>query len=302
MDWKNINFDWNRARAFLVVADEGSLSAAGRALGASQPTLGRQISALEAELNITLFERLGKGLILTEAGRRLYQYVKQMADAANDFALVAQGQNEDASGEVCVSLTELDAFFRLPECIQLLRQLAPNIRLEVVVSNQISDLKRREADIAIRYQRPTQTDLIIKKLDAERVLLYAHKDYALQFKDAPLQRVKDLKIIGFDHGNEMKDYLLKMGWPIEDQQFVILCKNQLVQWSLLQQGLGAAFLPEHIAARAPNLTPVFQEYFKPMLLEIWLVCHRELHTNRKVRMVFDWLAENFNLKNHPNEL
>lgn len=293
MDWKHIQFDWNHARAFLVVADEGSLSAAGRALNISQPTLGRQISALESELSLTLFERLGKGLVLTEAGRRLYEYVQHMAEAANNFALAAQGQINEVSGEVCISITELDAFFKLPECIQTLRQQAPHIRLEVVVSNEISDLKRREADIAIRYQRPSQSDLIIKKLGSERIYLYGHKDYAHTFINAPIERIKDLKLIGFDHSDDMKDYLKTLGWPVSDEQFVMLCKNQLVQWQLLQQGVGIAFLPDHIAARNPDLVPVFAQHFKPFELDSWLVCHRELHTNKKIRIVFDWLAENF---------
>ncbi len=293
MDWKHIQFDWNRARAFLVVADEGSLSAAGRALGISQPTLGRQISALETELNLVLFERLGKGLVLTEAGRHLYKYVQKMAEAANDFSLAAKGQNEEVSGEVCISITELDAFFKLPQCIQQLQQQAPHIRLEVVVSNEISDLKRREADIAIRYQRPTQNDLIIKKLGTERVYLYGHKDYAQRFVNAPIEHVKDVKFIGFDHSEDMKQYFQTLGWSVLDDQFVMLCKNQLVQWQLLQQGVGIAFLPDHIAARNPDLVAVFTQHFKPFELESWLVCHQELHTNKKVRIVFDWLAEHF---------
>ena len=114
MDWKHLQFDWNRAKAFLVVADEGSLSAAGRALGISQPTLGRQISALEQELKVSLFERVSKGLELTHAGVQLYAHVKKMAEAANEFSLAAQGQNEEVSGQVCISLSELDAYFSLP--------------------------------------------------------------------------------------------------------------------------------------------------------------------------------------------
>ena len=293
MDWKHIQFDWNRARAFLVVANEGSLSAAGRALGMSQPTVGRQISALEDELNITLFERLGKGLVLTEAGNRLHEYVQQMADAANHFALVAQGQSNGISGQVCISMTELDAYFRLPKCIQQLQKQAPNIQLEVLVSNEISDLKRREADIAIRYKRPTDNDLIIKKLGVENVYLYGHKDYVRPFANAPIEKVKDLKFIGFDRSDEMQTYLESLGWPVNSEQFTILCKNQMVQLQLLHQAVGIGFLPDHVAARHPDLVPVFKDAFTPIQLEVWLVCHRELHTNKKVRLVFDWLADNF---------
>lgn len=291
MDWKHIQFDWNHARAFLVVADEGSLSAAGRALGMSQPTLGRQVAGLEEQLKVTLFERVGKGLSLTQSGVRLYEYVKQMAEAANQFSLVAQGQSNDVSGEVCISLTELDAYFRFAPLITKFKEYAPNIQLELQVSNAISDLKRREADVAIRYQRPTQADLITKKIGSEKAYLYGHKDYIKHFANKSPDKVSNLKLIGFDHSDQMKDYLLGMGFPVRSDQFTVICKNQLVQLQMILQGGALAFLPDHIANRYPELEPAFVDYFTPIELEMWLVCHRELHTSKKVRLVFDFLSE-----------
>jgi DNA-binding transcriptional LysR family regulator len=293
MDWKHVNFDWNHARAFLVVANEGSLSAAGRALNISQPTLGRQIAALETSLNVTLFERVGRGLSLTESGQRLYEYVKQMAEAANGFSLAAQGQSEAVSGHVCISLSELDAYFTWPPLMETFRKVAPNIQLEVVVSNQLSDLKRREADIAIRYQRPSQPDLIAKKLGEESVHLYGHKDYVKTFKDQSPSELEDLQLVGFDQSDQMKTYLQQQGWPIEDKHFSVLCNNQMVQFQLLKHGGCLAFLPDHIAVKHTDLVPAFPQYFKPIQLEAWLVCHRELHTSQTVRMVFDFLADHF---------
>jgi len=295
VDWKGIQFDWNKARAFWVVANEGSFSAAARALGMSQPTLGRAINSLEADLKLTLFERVGKGLELTESGIKLFEHVRPMAEAASLFSLAAQGQHQEVSGDVCISLTEFDAFFRLPECIQTLQQQAPNIRLEVVVSNHISDLKRREADIAIRYQRPTQEDLIAKKIGQENVFLYGHKDYVATLDLTDIQHPKGLKLIGFDHSDQMKSYLKNLGWGIEDEHFTLLCKNQMVQWQFIQQGVGVGFLPDHVAARDTSLVPVFVDQYEPIVLDVWLVTHRELHTSRKVRMVFDFLAASFAL-------
>lgn len=291
MDWKHIQFDWNHARAFLVVADEGSLSAAGRALGMSQPTLGRQVAGLEEQLKVTLFERVGKGLSLTQSGVRLYEYVKQMAEAANQFSLVAQGQSNEVSGEVCISLTELDAYFRFAPLITKFKEYAPNIQLELQVSNAISDLKRREADVAIRYQRPTQADLITKKIGSEKAYLYGHKDYIKHFANKSPDNVSNLQLIGFDHSDQMKDYLLGMGFPVRSDQFTVICKNQLVQLQMILQGGALAFLPDHIANRYPELEPAFVDYFTPIELEMWLVCHRELHTSKKVRLVFDFLNE-----------
>jgi DNA-binding transcriptional LysR family regulator len=291
MDWKHIQFDWNHARAFLVVAEEGSLSAAGRALGISQPTLGRQITALEEQLKVTLFERVGKGLSLTQSGVRLYEYVKQMAEAANQFSLVAQGQSNEVSGEVCISLTELDAYFSFAPLITKFKEYAPNIQLELQVSNEISDLKRREADIAIRYKRPTDPDLITKKIGTEKAFLYGHKDYIKHFGNKGPKDVGNLQLIGFDHSDQMKDYLINMGFPASKDQFTVICKNQLVQLQMILQGGALAFLPDHIATRFPELGRAFSEHFVPIELSMWLVCHRELHTSKKVRLVFDFLSE-----------
>lgn len=293
MGWKDKQFDWNFARAFMMVADQGSLSAAARVMGVSQPTLGRQISSFEASLNLTLFERMGKGLVLTRSGQRLYQNVKAMAQAAEQFSLVAYGQSNDVEGDVCVSLSQLDAYFRFPPLWPKFREYAPKIRLELDVSNQISDLKSRESDVAIRYQRPEEEDLIIKKLGTEAVYLYGHKDYVASFEDKLPHQVPNLQLIGFDQSDQMIDYLNSLGWQIGKQHFSFLCDNQLVQWQMVQQGNALAFLPDHIAAKQADLIPAFSTYYKPIELDVWLVCHRELHTNPRVRLVFDFLAEHF---------
>lgn len=291
MDWKHIQFDWNRARAFLVVAEEGSFSAAGRAMNISQPTLGRQIAAFEQELNVTLFERVGKKLVLTESGSKLYQHVSQMAESANQMLLTALGQDENIAGDVSISLTELDAFFRFPPLIRQLREYAPNINIELIVSNQVSDLKRREADIAIRYQRPTDLDLIARKIGHETVHLYGNKSLVQSFSNKSPSEVSNVQIIGFERGERLKQHLDESGWLLKHNPFNMICSNQLVQWQLAQHTPSLILVPDHIAQYNPNLTIAFKDHFKPFELDAWLVCHRELHTNKRVKLVFDFLAK-----------
>lgn len=163
MDWRGVKFDWNRARAFLVTAEEGSLSAASRALNIAQPTLGRQIKALEVELGVALFERSGRGLEITPSGKELLEHARIMGDAANKLSLVSSSKSESLEGNIAITATEMMAVFILPPLIQKLRKLEPGISIELISSNQASDLMRREADIAIRNFRPTQPDLIAKK-------------------------------------------------------------------------------------------------------------------------------------------
>jgi DNA-binding transcriptional LysR family regulator len=142
INWKSINFDWNRTRAFLVTAEEGTLSAAAKALGMTQPTLSRQVAALEAEMGVTLFERVGQRLVLTDSGVKLLEHARSMGNAALQFSLSATGQSQQLVGSVVISAGELDAAFRLPKIIAKLRRQEPGIDIEVVVTNEPSDLKR----------------------------------------------------------------------------------------------------------------------------------------------------------------
>ena len=157
-------FDWNRARAFLATAQEGSFSAAGRVLKISQPTIGRQVAALEAELDVVLFERAGHGLVLTPTGADLVEHIRAMDEAAARVSLVAAGQSLSLDGPVCISASQISAVFTLPPIIQGIRDEHPGIEVEVLVTNQASDLGRREADIAIRSFRPTQPELFARKV------------------------------------------------------------------------------------------------------------------------------------------
>ena len=107
MEWQSVAFDWNQVRAFLVTAEEGSFSAAARALGLTQPTLGRQVAALEDYLGVTLFERLGRSLSLTQSGLELLDHVRAMGDAASRISLTASGQSQRIEGQVCITATDV---------------------------------------------------------------------------------------------------------------------------------------------------------------------------------------------------
>ena len=159
-----MNFDWNRARAFLVTAEEGSFSAAARALSSTQPTVGRQVAALEQELGVTLFERIGTRLELTVSGLDLLEHVRAMGAAANQTSLAATGRSESVEGTVCITASEAITAFLLPPILQGLRLEHPGISLELIASNEVRDLQRREADIAVRNFAPKRPDLIARKV------------------------------------------------------------------------------------------------------------------------------------------
>lgn len=290
MDWRSVDFDWNRARAFLVTVEEGSFSAAARALGASQPTLGRQVAALEEELGVTLFERVGTRLELTAAGLGLVEHVRAMGEAATRISLSATGQAQAIEGSVSITASEAISAFLLPPILGALRREHPGIELELVVSNDARDLHRREADIAVRNFQPRQADLIGKKLrDAKGGFYAAH---ALLDRIGPIDTPADLaraEILAFDRTQTMIDGLRAMGLDIERRQFPVATPNHLVQWELCKQGVGLCMMMEEVGEREPAVRRVLPEVAIPV--PIWLVCHRELRTSQRIRLVFDRLAE-----------
>ena len=291
MDWNSINFDWNRARAFLVTAEEGSLSAAARALGMAQPTLGRQVDALERELGVTLFQRLGRGLVLTPGGLALLDHVRAMGEAANRVSLSAFGQSQSIEGTICISASETYAAILLPPIIAKLRLAEPRIKVEIIASHATSDLRRREADIALRNFRPTEPDLIAKKIRDVPARLYATKNYIRQIGHP--QNINDLnqaEFINISSGDVFMNTLNGMGFALTPDNFPILTENYLVMWELVKQGLGIGILDGNIGDGEPRVQRVLPQ-LEPMMFPLWLVAHRELHTSQRIRVVFDLLSE-----------
>ncbi|MCE2573438.1 LysR family transcriptional regulator [Motilimonas eburnea] len=288
MKWDLIGFDWNRTRAFLITAEEGTLSAAAKALGVSQPTLSRQVAALEQELGVLLFRRSGHKLALTDNGLALLSVVREMADAASRLAMVAQGQAETLIGNVVISASELDAIYRLPNIIAKLRQAEPHISIEVVVTNQVSDLKRREADIAIRNFKPTQPNLIARKLGEESIHLYATPEYLAGLPD--VSAMASLQIIGFSDSALMLEQFNQQGWPLSPANIMLTTDNQCLQMQLCYAHLGLIYLTQEVGDSDPRLQRAFAAQLPSLQLPIWLVCHEELRANPRIKRVFDFIA------------
>lgn len=291
MDWRSIKFDWNRARAFLVTAEEGSLSAAARALGMAQPTLGRQVSALEEELGVILFERIGRGLELTASGLELVEHVRAMAEAATHVSLTASGQGQSIEGTICITASEAFAAFVLPSIIARLRRDQPGIAVEIVASNTVSDLRRREADIAVRNARPADPELVAKKVRDDTADLYATEDYLACI--GGLHALEDMSrahFIGFDDNDQFLEGLNARGMKLTPRNFPVLTGSHLVHWELVKQGVGVGVMATRIGDAEPSVRRA-APWFEPFEFPVWLVAHREVKTSQRVRLVFDFLAK-----------
>lgn len=291
MDRRSIKFDWNRARAFLVTAEEGSLSAAARALGMAQPTLGRQVSALEDELGVVLFERVGRGLTLTPSGLELLEYVRAMGEAANAVSLKSFGQSQAIEGTICIAASAVYAAFLLPPIIAKLRITEPGIKVEIVTSNAPSDLRRREADIAIRNFRPTEPDLIAKKIKDVPARLYATPNYLERIGNPSLPYdFREADFINIDASGAFLSGLNSLGLNLTENNFPIFTEDYLVMWEMVKHGLGIGIIDGNIGDAEPLVQRAIPD-LEPLIFPIWLVAHRELNTSRRIRLVFDLLAE-----------
>lgn len=291
MDWRTVDFDWNRARAFLVTAEEGSFSAAARALGMAQPTVGRQVAALERELGVVVFERVGHGLTLTPTGLDLVDHVRAMGAAATRFSMAATGRSLSIEGTVCITASEVMAVYMLPPIIDRLRLDHPGVEVEIVASNSPSDLRRREADIAVRSFRPTHRDLVARKVGDSNAWLYAAPAYLdrLGNPTSP-EGLSEATFIGFNRTDTYMDGLNALGLSLTRRNFRIITESQLTQWALTRRGAGIAIMIEEVGDADPLVRRALPG-LPPFPVPTWLTAHREVRTSRRIRVVFDLLVE-----------
>ena len=291
MNWQVIDYDWNHVRAFLATAKTGSLSAAARELRTSQPTIGRQIAALEEVLGVILFERGRRGLTVTAVGRQLLQHADAMATAAHWMSLTASGQSQDIAGEVSVTAVDFICSQVVVPVIRRLALEAPALSIRMLSSNAIQDLARRDADIAIRHVRPDQPDLVAKLVTTYHASFYAARSFLdRQGRPRTAEELKSIPIIGNDEPEPFIRIAAEHGISICEDQFRHPANSATLIWDLVRAGLGMAFLPDEFCRDMPDLERVFPDH-APFGFPVWLVTHRELQTSRRIRMVYDALAQ-----------
>ncbi|MDO5626099.1 MAG: LysR family transcriptional regulator [Pseudomonadota bacterium] len=283
--------DWNQLRAFLETAETGSLSAAARKLGLTQPTLSRQVAAIEARLGVTLFERVGNTMAPTGAGLDLLEHARAMGAAADTLSLAATGRALAVEGVVTVSASDMVACRLLPPLVQQMRQQVPGIAIEVIASNALSDLKRREADIAIRHVPPQQPELIARLVRQATAHFYAAQAWV--HAHGHPRRAADAAgcaFVGSDRSGRYLAHLRQHGLPVTEASFSCYADHNSAHWALVQQGMGIGAMMVEIARTTCGVVRVLDDV-PPIEFPIWLVTHRELRTSRRIRLVFDWLAE-----------
>lgn len=283
--------DWSLMQSFAAVVDAGSLAAAARKTGGSQPTMSRHIASLEQTLGVRLFDRTGGGLVLTATGVTLYEDAKVMAGAANRIALSAAGQSEAIAGTIRISASETMAAWVLPEILARFHLDEPDIAIELVSSDQTDNLLMREADIAVRMFQPAQAELIAKKVGAVPLGMFASKDYlARRGTPTSFTDLQAHSVIAGDISTQILDGFRAAGIPATRDYFAFRCDSRLIQWQMVLAGFGIGFIQADIGKRNSNIVQLFPN--APLgELPIWLTSHAQLRTSRRVRRVFDFLAD-----------
>ena len=285
--------DWTLLRSFLAVAEAGSLSGAARALGLSQPTLGRHIAQIEAGLNLSLFTRTARGLALSGAGTDLLPHARAMKAAAQALSLAAAGRDADLSGTVRITASQIMATYILPAMLADLRLREPQIAIELVPSDTTENLLFREADIAVRMYRPTQLDLITRHLADLPLGLYAAKSY-LDRAGRPTtpEAVLALDLIGFDRSDVMLKVLRGLGIIRVREDFPLRCDDQVVYWNLVRAGCGIGGM-QRLVGDADPLVERIGAFIALPSLPVWLTAPEALRQTPRIRRVFDHLTQAF---------
>lgn len=288
----NERFDWSLVPAFLAVLEAGSLSAAAIRLGAQQPTLSRQISALEAQLGAPLFERTGRGVAPTPLALEIAQAARHMAEGAEGVLRKSSHQRQAAErGTVRIATSQVAACYLLPPVLAALQQEEPGIEVELVASNQLSNLLRREADIAVRMVRPDQSSLVARKLADINIVPAAHSRY-LQRSGTPRQPEQLLqhRLIGYDQDDTLIRGFAALGVTLTRSSFALRTDDHLAYGRLVAAGAGIGFVARYNLPYLPGVQALLPQLKIPPL-PCWLAVHREIRGNARVRRVFDFLAQ-----------
>ncbi|UCI20646.1 LysR family transcriptional regulator [Mesorhizobium sp. B2-1-8] len=285
------DIDWNLIKSFVTVAETGSLSAAARKLSASQPTLGRHIGELEQALGVTLFRRGRSGYALTEAGATLFERGKAVSEQANAFSRLALGSVEAIEGTVRIAASEVVAAYVLPDMMARLGIEEPGIEVEIVASNQVENLLRRDADIAIRMVKPAQNELVARKVCDIALRACAAISY-LKRQGRPLgpADLVNHALIGFDRSDEMIRAFSQYGASVTRNSFRFRADNQIVLWEAVRAGNGIGLGQEPLADRDPLVEKVLPGLPLPAL-PVWLAMHRDVRGSVRIRRVADFLHE-----------
>jgi DNA-binding transcriptional LysR family regulator len=284
--------DWDNARTFLALYRSGTLRAAAAALEVDQATVGRRLAALEASLEARLFLRTPRGYVPTTAGELAFTAAERMEQAADQLERQMQGLDRRLSGTVRVATSDTIGRHFLMNAIARVQSQHPGIRIVLATSTHVTNLTRREADLAVRSVRPDNPDLIVRHLSRRAVGLYASKDYLQRYGEPrPGEAFAGHRIVTYTSGALPYRIEAICGEPIRNATIAVEANSGLMIVEAVANGLGIGELPLHMAQEIPQLVRIWPK--REEGYDIWLVMHADLHRAARVRAVADVIVEAF---------
>jgi DNA-binding transcriptional LysR family regulator len=250
------------------------------------------VAELESQLGVVLFERTGRGLAPTAVALQLASAARTMETGALQLAGALSGAQTQPGGTVRITASQPVALYLMPTVLAALREAQPEVQVELVSSNLVSNLLRREADIAVRMVRPDQSSLVARKLGEVGVGAYAHRSY-LARRGAPdtLADLLQHDLVGGDSDSTIEQGFAAMGFPVAREAFVLRSDDMAVQWQAVRAGLGVGFCADYAARTDPEVVRVLPQTLNIPPIPMWLAVHREIRTSPRIRAVFDFLAQ-----------
>lgn len=284
--------DWMQCRTFLAIWREGSLSGAGRRLGLAHPTVRRHLEDLERALGAPLFARSSTGLVPTALAQDIEPLAAAMESAAAALARRASAEAGDPAGTVRLTASEIVGIEVLPPILAAIRARHPGIAFELVLTNRVEDILRRDADIAVRMTRPAQSDLVARKVGSAALGLYAHRDWidrhGLPADFADLARSRSLIGADKDLPAQIEAFAAR-GLAVAPAMFAFRSDSDPAQLAAIRAGIGVGICQAGIAARDPALVHVLPDL--ALSLDIWIAMLPAARTLARIRTVADALAE-----------
>lgn len=281
--------DWNLLRSFIAVCEAQTLTAAAAALGLSQPTLGRHIRELEILVGETLFDRLPGKMQPNERADFLMARLLPLREGVGRFEHAIWGVDEAVAGTVRITTSELLGALTLPRLLAPLLRDEPLLQIEVRASDAVQNLLRREADIAIRFFRPEQDDVIAVPVGRTEIGLFGSKDLVASLPEGYTPSDVKGRCVGDVALERAIEIAAVAGQSIERADFRFRSSSSIAQLHAVEAGIGFAGLPAVLAAMRPALVRLFPELIAhPM--SVWLCAHEDLRRSLRMRRVFDHLT------------
>ncbi len=286
--------DWDKLRIFHAVAEAGSFTHAGEVLNLSQSAVSRQIGALEESLNVTLFHRHARGLILTEQGELLYRTAHEVFSKLAMTEAQLTESKDRPKGQLKVTATvALGSTWLTPRMGEFL-ELYPDIAVELVLDDRELDLSMREADVAIRMAPPRQPELVQRHLLTVHMHVYASPIYIKRHgMPKSAEDLDNHRIIVY--GDDPRPPVPGVNWLLSvgarkghSRRSVLTVNNVYAILRATQSGLGLAGLPEFMVQEAANLVQVLPELEGPRI-DAYFVYPEELRSSKRIQVFRDFL-------------